>query len=87
MGKGYKLTSNGGSISSTGTIDKKNDIPHNADILGNKYTAKDIEAMSGNVAKLGGVEFIFDEETGAITGYKTPKGGADTVFPFNAGGQ
>lgn len=34
---------------------------------------------------LGGVsQFIVDEETGKISGYKTQIGGADTVFPFIA---
>ena len=35
-------------------------------------------------SSLGGVsQFIVDETTGKITGYKTEIGGADTVFPFN----
>lgn len=35
-------------------------------------------------SSLGGVsQFIVDEATGKITGYKTEIGGADTVFPFN----
>lgn len=35
-------------------------------------------------SSLGGVsQFIVDESTGKITGYKTEIGGADTVFPFN----
>ena len=35
---------------------------------------------------LGGVsQFIVDETTGKITGYKTEIGGADTVFPFSSG--
>lgn len=37
---------------------------------------------------LGGVsQFIVDESTGKITGYKTEIGGADTVFPFSGGGK
>ena len=36
---------------------------------------------------LGGItQFIVDNSTGQITGYKTEIGGADTVFPFKSGG-
>lgn len=35
---------------------------------------------------LGGItQFVVDESTGKITGYKTEIGGADTVFPFSSG--
>lgn len=32
---------------------------------------------------MGGFTPVIDENTGQITGYRTTKGGADTVFPFN----
>lgn len=38
-----------------------------------------------NNSSLGGVsQFIVDDSTGKITGYKTTIGGADTVFPFKS---
>ena len=87
MGKGYKLCSGGGSISSSASYDTKNNIPHNADMLGRKYTAEDIDKLNQNLEKLGGFEPVIDDSTGKITGYKTTIGGADTVFPFSSSGE
>ena len=43
------------------------------------------EAVKEVYSSLGGVsQFIVDDSTGKITGYKT-KVGADTVFPFSGG--
>ena len=45
------------------------------------------ELFEGVSERLGGVtQFVVDNETGKITGYKTQIGGADTVFPFKSGG-
>ena len=46
--------------------------------------AASIKCVNQLNSSLGGVsQFIVDETTGKITGYKTEIGGADTVFPFN----
>lgn len=49
----------------------------------NERIAASINVVNHVNNKLGGVtQFIVDEESGKITGYKTDIGGADTVFPF-----
>lgn len=49
----------------------------------NERIAASIKSVNYVNNKFGGVsQFIVDEETGKITGYKTNIGGADTVFPF-----
>lgn len=43
------------------------------------------EATHALIGIFGGItEFVLDEATGKITGYKTKIGGADTVFPFSS---
>lgn len=58
------------------------------EVMANTMPGKGVDALVvGEVIdSLGGItQFVVDETTGKISGYKTEIGGADTVFPFKSG--
>ena len=75
-----KIIVNGDEYS--GACDTAVSVNYNNSLSGLK--AKTVQEGIDELSEsLGGVsQFIVDETTGKITGYKTSVGGADTVFPF-----